>query len=445
MVAEALLVLVRAVVLLVDHDQAEVLDRREQRRARADRDRRGAAAQPLPLLEPLARAQAAVQHRERVAEAAAQPREDLVRERDLGHEHERPPARVERGGDRAQVDLGLAAAGDAVEQERLGLPAPSTAAAIGASAAAWSRVSSTRRVGLERRAEHVARRAARRRTRAKPRCASARSAAAGSEGVRQRALRREPLEQLELARCARERGARRGEIDAGRELRDALLAHARARPLAHLARRDEPVAAQRLERAARRRRRAGARARRARAALRRARRARPRRAGHGAAARRRASARREREAARGERRGARRQRRREREPDRAQHLARRLAQHPEQLRARARAPRRSRPRSRAAAPRGPRARRAPPPRRRACGPRSARERGTPARSPQRKRREWCTRTARRRGPAAPPSPRCRPWAAELRECSRARVGSGRSTCEVTGGVYGARVRRRGPR
>jgi hypothetical protein len=74
----------------------------------------------LPLLEAFAGSQPAVEHGQLVAEAAAQPRHDLVGQADLGDQHERLPAGAQRGPHSAQVDLGLAAARYAVEQERLG-------------------------------------------------------------------------------------------------------------------------------------------------------------------------------------------------------------------------------------------------------------------------------------------------------------------------------------
>jgi hypothetical protein len=61
-----------------------------------------------------------VQHRDLVSEAGAQARDDLVGERDLGDEHERLAPLAQRARDGAEVDLGLAASGDAVEQEALG-------------------------------------------------------------------------------------------------------------------------------------------------------------------------------------------------------------------------------------------------------------------------------------------------------------------------------------
>ena len=61
-----------------------------------------------------------MQDRDGVAEARPEARDDLRRQRDLGHEHDRrrgPRASAALGG--AQVDLGLARAGDAVQQQPL--------------------------------------------------------------------------------------------------------------------------------------------------------------------------------------------------------------------------------------------------------------------------------------------------------------------------------------
>ncbi len=105
-------------MLLVDHDQAEPLDRREHRRARPHAHARLALAQPPPLLAALGRGEARVQHRHGLAEARDEATHDLRRQRDLGDQHDRPPAPRERTRRRAQVDLGLARAGDAVQQQR---------------------------------------------------------------------------------------------------------------------------------------------------------------------------------------------------------------------------------------------------------------------------------------------------------------------------------------
>ena len=60
-------------------------------------------------------------HRHLVAEALDEAPGGLRRERDLGHEHDRRAAALERGGHRAQVDLGLAAARDPVKEQRASL------------------------------------------------------------------------------------------------------------------------------------------------------------------------------------------------------------------------------------------------------------------------------------------------------------------------------------
>ena len=64
-VARALFLLVRAVVLLVDDDQAEPVERREDRRTGADDDLDVAAPDPLPLIVALAVGEAAVLDRRR--------------------------------------------------------------------------------------------------------------------------------------------------------------------------------------------------------------------------------------------------------------------------------------------------------------------------------------------------------------------------------------------
>ena len=115
-VAGIALVLVGGVVLLVDHDQAEALDRREHRRPRADAHARLAAAQAPPFLVALAGTQPRVQHGHRLAKALVEAADDLRRERDLGHEHDRAAILCQRGRGGAQVDLGLARSGHPVQQ-----------------------------------------------------------------------------------------------------------------------------------------------------------------------------------------------------------------------------------------------------------------------------------------------------------------------------------------
>ena len=70
-VARDLLLLVRAVVLLVDDDQADALERREHGRARAHDDVDVAAADALPLVVALAVGEAAVLDGDAIAERVA--------------------------------------------------------------------------------------------------------------------------------------------------------------------------------------------------------------------------------------------------------------------------------------------------------------------------------------------------------------------------------------
>ena len=93
------------------------MHRSEDRRARADHDTRLAARDPLALVAALCVGQPRVQDRDRVAETRAEAADGLRRQGDLGDEHDRPEPALERRRRGLEVDLGLAAAGRAVEQE----------------------------------------------------------------------------------------------------------------------------------------------------------------------------------------------------------------------------------------------------------------------------------------------------------------------------------------
>jgi hypothetical protein len=104
-------------VLLVDADQAEARHRSEHRRPRPDDDAGLARDDPLALVAPLGVGEARVEDGDPVPEARLEAAQRLRRQRDLGHEHDRPPPALERGGARLEVHLGLPAAGRAGEQE----------------------------------------------------------------------------------------------------------------------------------------------------------------------------------------------------------------------------------------------------------------------------------------------------------------------------------------
>ncbi len=72
----------------------------------------------LPLPVALGVAEVAVQHGH-AAEPRAEAIDRLRRQADLGHQHDRLPPEVDYLLDGLDVDLGLAAAGDAVDEDRL--------------------------------------------------------------------------------------------------------------------------------------------------------------------------------------------------------------------------------------------------------------------------------------------------------------------------------------
>ena len=117
MVAEALLALVRRIVFLVDHDQTQVLEGSEDRRAGADRYPAAPLANAPPVVEAFARGETAVQHGDLFPEPRAEAVHNLVRERDLRHEHDHAALLLQGHGGGPHVDLCLAATRDAIEHE----------------------------------------------------------------------------------------------------------------------------------------------------------------------------------------------------------------------------------------------------------------------------------------------------------------------------------------
>ena len=115
-VDDAFLLLVGALVLLIDDDEAEVGERQKQSRARADNHPRLAARRRRPDPFALALRQPGVPFGRSRAEAAAEPIEKLRGQRDLRQEHERLASLPQRFGDRLEIDLGLARSSHALEQ-----------------------------------------------------------------------------------------------------------------------------------------------------------------------------------------------------------------------------------------------------------------------------------------------------------------------------------------
>ena len=117
-VDDALLLLVGALVLLVDDDEAEVGERQKQGRARADNHLRLPACRRRPDALALALGQTGMPFGGPRAETRSEAVEELRGERNLRQEHERLALLPQSFGDRLEIDLGLARAGHALEQGR---------------------------------------------------------------------------------------------------------------------------------------------------------------------------------------------------------------------------------------------------------------------------------------------------------------------------------------
>ncbi len=118
-VAKAFLLFVGGVVLLVEDDQARILQRCEQRRARADDDVRLAITGGQPGIQSLTIADVGVQQGDAGIEAFLEARQGLRPQIDLRDQDQRLFARLEHLVNQLQIHLGLAAAGHAGQQEWL--------------------------------------------------------------------------------------------------------------------------------------------------------------------------------------------------------------------------------------------------------------------------------------------------------------------------------------
>ena len=105
-----------AVVLLVEDDQPELVERQEQRRARPDHGAHRAVIDAAPGAGALRRRHVRMPLGRPRAEAAGEAVEEGMGERDLGQQHHRLPPGAQRIGHGLEEHFGLAAAGDAIEQ-----------------------------------------------------------------------------------------------------------------------------------------------------------------------------------------------------------------------------------------------------------------------------------------------------------------------------------------
>ena len=118
-VARRLVLLVAHVLFLVEDDEADVIGRREERRARADDDARLIAAHAQDGVVALREAQAAVHDDEVIGKVRLERHDDLSRQRDFRHEHDDAAAGRAHALGELDVDLRLAAARDALQKEAL--------------------------------------------------------------------------------------------------------------------------------------------------------------------------------------------------------------------------------------------------------------------------------------------------------------------------------------
>ncbi|MOA27703.1 hypothetical protein D3C78_1485930 [compost metagenome] len=103
-------------MLFVDDDHAQACKRGKQRRAGADDNRRFAAAGAQPHRQPFAVVKTGVQHLYRRIEAFAKAGDGLRRQADFRHQHQRLFAGRQNVFQHAEIDLGLAGAGDPGQQ-----------------------------------------------------------------------------------------------------------------------------------------------------------------------------------------------------------------------------------------------------------------------------------------------------------------------------------------
>ena len=116
LIGDALLLLVAGVVLLIDDDEAEIGEGKEQRRAGADHELRLIFGNRPPHPSAHRRGKPRMPLRRLGAKPLLAAGDEMTGERDFRHQHQRLFAFGERRGDRLEIDLGLARAGDAVEQ-----------------------------------------------------------------------------------------------------------------------------------------------------------------------------------------------------------------------------------------------------------------------------------------------------------------------------------------
>ena len=116
MVARRLPAPVALLVLLIDHDDAQVLERCEQRRPGTDHHIDLSAPRPFELVRSLARTHFRMDDGNPVSESVVKPHQCLVGQCDLGDQHNCLLTMFHREGDQLNIDLRLPGPGHAPDQ-----------------------------------------------------------------------------------------------------------------------------------------------------------------------------------------------------------------------------------------------------------------------------------------------------------------------------------------
>ena len=116
MIMHAVLLLVGGIVLFIDDDEAKVRKRQEQCRARAGDHAHRAFRHRMPGAGALARGELRVPFGRPRPEPCREAVEELARQRDLRHQDQALAPARHRLGHRLEIHLGLAGAGDAVDE-----------------------------------------------------------------------------------------------------------------------------------------------------------------------------------------------------------------------------------------------------------------------------------------------------------------------------------------
>src|ERR1041385_4717434 len=108
-------------MLFIDDDESERIDRRKDRRARANDDARATLSNFVPLIVPFSRGKMRVQHGDKSAQrsrtkARLELLDGLRRERNLRHEHDGAFPSLQCVGDGLKIDFRFARTGNAMER-----------------------------------------------------------------------------------------------------------------------------------------------------------------------------------------------------------------------------------------------------------------------------------------------------------------------------------------